>query len=327
MLPDPTGHQVLVKMISTGVCQSQIYWAGQDRTQPMLFGHEGVGTVAAVGDQIQGLTVGDPVLVTWVPRKDDRSPVAGTAPLPDGREGLSPNIYTWGRHTLVDELFVVPIPESAVTDEAAVIACAVLTGAGSVTRTADVQKGNSVAVIGIGGVGLSAVCAARERGAAHVIAVDLSDEKLAFARKFGATAGVNATTDDVPGRILELTSGVDVVIDCVGRESTIDQALRSLRRGRVGIERGGSVVLVGIPEKPVVLDAKLLIPNELSLVGSMGGSSDQGDVHQYLDWAATGRLDLKTMVTNRYQLEDASKALDDLASGRVLGRSLLIMGD
>ncbi|MEV4901212.1 zinc-binding dehydrogenase [Citricoccus sp. NPDC055426] len=326
-LPDPSGHEVLVRIKSTGVCQSQIFWSTQPHAEPMLFGHEALGVVDSVGANVTWVTPGQAVLVTWIPRDDERVPEIGTVVLPDGRTATAPNIYTWGTHVIVDELYVVAVNDSADRDVSAVVACAVLTGAGAVKRTAAIESGSTVAVIGLGGVGLSAVVAAREVGASQVIAVDLSDEKLEFAERFGATTGINGRTEDVVARILELTGGVDYVIDCVTNDHTVEQGLSSLRKGKVGVNRGGSHVLVGIPEKPLTISTRPMLLGEFDLIGTLGGSSLQADVHEYLDWAAGGTLDLETMITNRYTFEDVVEAMDDLNSGKVLGRSILVLDD
>jgi Zn-dependent alcohol dehydrogenase len=331
-VPAPTGHQVLVEMISSGVCQSQLYWSTQQRTQPMLFGHEGYGTVAELGPDVSGLNVGDPVLITWIPRLDgSRKAVGSSADLADGRTATSPNVHTWAKHVLVDDLYVVRIPAESARAEAAVVACAVLTGAGAVLHSAKVGAGDKVVVIGLGGVGLSAVAAARQRGASQVIAVDLHQDKIDFALELGATDGVLAGASDVPSLVRELTqgadseSGADFVIDCVGLGKTVDQGLRSLRLGRVGRERGGAVVLVGVPEVPITLDAGLLLAGERSLIGSMGGSSKQEHILRYLEWERDGQLDLERMVTTRYSFEEIGEATSDLAAGKILGRSIVVM--
>ena len=278
-LPAPGPHQILVKMIASGICQSQIFWMQQPRQAPMLFGHEGYGIAAAVGANVTGIKEGDHVLVTWVPRLDPggRTPEKGTAPLDGTRVAVSPNVYTWADYAVVDELYVRILPPSAYRDVVAIVACAVLTGAGAVINAAGVRPGSDVAIFGAGGVGLSAIAAAAITGAARIVAVDVSDEKLELARRFGATELVNARHQDPAIAIHRLfparcgcTSGVDVSLDCVGLPETTLQGLESVRSGIVGAKRGGTCVVVGIGKKPVELDLFRLMATEKTLLGSPG---------------------------------------------------------
>ena len=205
-LPEPGAHQVLVKLLATGLCQSQIHWMHQPRQAPMLFGHEGYGVVTAVGADVKGTREGDYVLVTWVTHRpaDGRVPEVATLTLPSGVVARSPNVYTWGDHCLVDDLYIKPIQGSRHDPLMSVIGCAVITGAGAVMEAAHTQRGESVAVFGAGGVGLSAVVAAKVAGAERIVAVDVDDNKLDFARRFGATDGINSRNEDPADAIMRL---------------------------------------------------------------------------------------------------------------------------
>lgn len=325
-LPDPGPHDVLVEIHATGVCQSQLYWMHATHPDPMLFGHEGFGTVRAIGSAVAHVAVGDAVMITWVPRDEGRVPNRASVTLPDGRTAYSPNVYTWAEHALVDELYVMPLPPEARQDVVSVAGCAVVTGAGAVCHAAPVEAGQTVAVFGVGGVGLSTVAAAAVRGAARIVAIDLDPDKLAFAKQFGATDTIDASvTDDPAAAVLDLTGGVDIAVDCVGHNSTIAQALASVRAGHVGGPRGGTVVLVGLPKGPTELNLAGVIGGQKQIVGTTAGSCRQTDIETFLDWHLDGRLDLHTLVTNRYALADISRAVSDLAAGQVLGRAIVTM--
>ena len=325
-LPDPGPHDVLVQIHATGVCQSQLFWMHADHAGPMLFGHEGYGTVLAIGSAVEHIAAGDAAMITWVPRTDDRTPTRASIDLPDGRTAHSPNVYTWAEHALVDELYVMPLPPESREDVVSVVGCAVVTGAGALCNAAPVEPGNTVAVFGVGGVGLSAVAAASIRGASRIVAVDLDAEKLAFAKQFGATDTIDASVTENPAAaIVELTGGVDIAVDCVGLTSTTAQALDSVRAGRVGGRRGGTVVLVGLPKGPTELNLAGLIGGQKQLVGTTAGGCGQHDIGMFLDWHTDGLLDLNTLVTNRYTLEDIDRAVSDLAAGKVLGRAIVTM--
>ncbi|RMF88236.1 MAG: alcohol dehydrogenase, partial [Nitrospinota bacterium] len=268
-------------------------------------------------------------IVTWVPRdaRPGMPPATPPAVRWRGKAFLferSP-IFTWARHTLVDARFVVAIPRDVATDVTAIIGCAVLTGAGAVLNTARVRPGESVAIFGVGGVGLSAVQAAANVGAHPIIAVDLSEEKLAFAQRFGATHGLNAATTDVVSEIQQLTGGgVDYAFDAIGAPQTQVQILQVTRPGILGFGDGGMSILVGIPQQPVSLDLKTLVRGQKIYRGSWGGSTrPERDFPLYIRWFQEGKLPLEALVTRRYSLEQINEAVEELAQGRVLGRSIL----
>lgn len=330
-LSDPGPHDVLVRMTTTGVCQSQLFWMQAPHPVPMLFGHEGLGVVDAIGSEVTGIAEGDTVMVTWLPRAGGRHPGRASIALPSGATAYSPNVYTWSKHAVVDELYVVPLPaERAGLDAVAVVGCAVVTGAGAVTHAADVTEGESVVVIGAGGVGLSAVAAAHVRGAGSVIAVDVEDDKLALARKMGATDVVNAAEVDPVQVVKDLTGGgADYAFDCVANDTTLNQAIDAVRAAGPGTGRGGTVVMVGLPHGPLMLNVGPgniqgnLITGQKTLIGTTAGGASQEDIAGFLDWHDQGLLDLDLLVTDRYRFEDVARAADDLANRRIAGRALL----
>jgi S-(hydroxymethyl)glutathione dehydrogenase/alcohol dehydrogenase len=330
----PEPHEVIVEQTSFGVCHSQLDRVYSDtRDAAMVLGHESVGIVVAVGTAVDYVAVGDEVVTTWIPR----TPLAGRAPLPsrvvfpDGLEARTHNTFTWGTHAVVDEQYVVKAPPDIPADLGTVIGCALMTGAGSAMNTAGVHQGQSVAVWGVGGVGLCAVAGASILGASPVIAVDLDDEKLALARRFGATDVLNAKEVDPVAAIRELTShadgthGVDYSLDCTGLRGNIPVSLAAVRPGIRGTgRRGGLDVLVGIPRVPFELDAMDLLMGEKSLIGCAGGScAPERDFATFVEWSRDGRFDPSALVTNRYPLEELNTAVEDLHKGRVLGRAVV----
>ncbi|MDH5738480.1 MAG: zinc-binding dehydrogenase, partial [Gammaproteobacteria bacterium] len=250
----------------------------------------------------------------------------------------SSNVYTWADHTLADEQYVVKVEGDIDLELNAIIGCAVMTGAGAVEHTAGVQAGDSVAIFGVGGVGLSAVVAARELGANPIIAVDLDDEKLAFAKQFGATHLVNAGKTDPIEAIKALTtregqrsmfgqpvSGADFVFDCIGLKQTMEQIMPATRSGYFGAEPGGTAVLVGVPTTNMEINAVDMLVNEKKYIGSIGGSCcPDRDFPKYLDWARQGKLDLNTLVTSRYSLDEINDATTALEQGKIQGRAILV---
>ena len=338
-LPDPGPHQVVVKQFASGVCHSQLHQMHGPREQPQLLGHESTGVVLATGSEVGHVQEGDRVMVTWVPRDPEqtRHPEPLTLTLNDGSVARSQGAFTWADHTITDEQYVVSLPDNVPTDVTAIIGCAVMTGSGAVYHTAGVQKGQSVAIFGAGGVGLSAIAAAAVVGADPIIAVDLSDRKLYFARRFGATNGVNASAGDAVERIRALTThpdelamggqpvaGVDYAFDCIGVRQTMEQILPAVRPGVIGHSTGGTAVLVGVPQTPVELDARDLLVGEKKYIGSIGGSCrPDRDFPMFLRWYLEGDLDLNALVTERYPLDAINDATDALQAGKIAGRSIL----
>jgi Zn-dependent alcohol dehydrogenase len=330
-LPDPGPHQVVVKQFASGVCHSQLHQMHRPRANPVILGHEATGVVLASGKAVQHVREGDRVLVTWVPRDlehADRRPEPAALPLPDGTTARAQNVFTWADHTIADEQYVVRMPAETPTDVTAIIGCAVMTGAGAVCYTAGVRRGQSVAVFGVGGVGLSAIVAAAVVGAQPIIAVDLSEEKLAFARRFGATHGVNAAAGDAVEEVRALSGGgVDFAFDAIGVKQTMEQILPAVRPGRVGGESGGTAVLVGVPQTTAELDMRDMLVSEKTYKGSIGGScKPERDFPIFLDWFKQGKLDLNALVTRRFRLDQINEATDALQRGEIAGRAILELG-
>ena len=338
-LPDPGPHQVVVKQFASGICHSQLHQMHGPREMPQLLGHESTGVVVAAGSEVSHVKEGDRVMVTWVPRSPDlgRRPNPVTLELGDGSTAISQGVFTWADNTIADEQFIVPMPDDVATDVTAIIGCAVMTGAGAAYHTAGVREGESVAVFGVGGVGLSAIVAAAVVGADPIIAVDLSEEKLDFAKRFGATIGVNASEGDAVEQVRALTTkegeftflgtpvaGVDYAFDCIGLKQTMEQILPAARPGVLGVSTGGTAVLVGVPAANVELDARDLLITEKKYIGSIGGScSPDRDFPMFLRWYKEGDLDLDAMVTARYELDAINEATDALTAGQISGRSII----
>jgi Zn-dependent alcohol dehydrogenase len=327
-LPDPGPYQVVVKQFASGVCHSQLHQMHRPRTDPVILGHESTGVVLAKGNRVNHVKEGDRVMVTWVARDREhagRAPEAVTLALPDGSTARSQNVFTWADNTLADEQYVVKMPNDVPTDVTAIIGCAVMTGAGAVYHTAGVKEKESVVVFGVGGVGLSAIAAAAVVGADPIIAVDLNEDKLDFAKKFGATIGVNASQGDAVAKVKELTNGgADFAFDCIGVKQTMEQIMPAVRSGVIGGEHGGTAVLVGVPTTTAELNMIDMLIGEKIYKGSIGGSCkpDQ-DFPMFLRWFKEGQLDLNALVTTRYKLDQINEATTALQAGQIAGRSIL----
>ncbi|MFT6433891.1 MAG: Zn-dependent alcohol dehydrogenase [Candidatus Azotimanducaceae bacterium] len=339
-LPEPGPYQVIVKQYASGVCHSQLHQMHNPRQNPIVLGHESTGEVVSVGNEVSHVAPGDTVMVTWVPRdaaSTDRAPSPAAITLPDGSIARSQNVFTWADTTIADEQYVVKVDSNIKRDVTSIIGCAVMTGAGAVENTAKVKAGESVVIFGVGGVGLSAVVAAKELGANPIIAVDLDDEKLAFAIKFGATHTINAKNEDAIKVIKSLTTnpakrsfmgtpiaGADYAFDCIGLKQTMEQIIPAVKNGFFGAEPGGTAVLVGVPQTTVELNAADILVNEKKFIGSIGGSCvPDRDFAKYLNWYETGKLNLDDMVTERFTIDQINEATKALENGEISGRAIL----
>ncbi|MCZ6890865.1 MAG: zinc-binding dehydrogenase [Gammaproteobacteria bacterium] len=342
-LPDPGPTQVVVKQFASGVCHSQLHQMHRPRENPVVLGHESTGVVIKAGTDVTHVKEGDIVLVTWVPRDAanfSADPAAAVLNV-SGGTAVSQNVFTWADNTICDQQYVVKADPGISKDVTAIIGCAVMTGAGAVINTVNVQKGESVAIFGVGGVGLSAVVGAKVRGADPIIAIDVDEEKLEFAKQFGATHGINASKVDPVKAIHEMTgkpgqttirrtpvTGVDYAFDCIGLRQTMEQIVPACRAGHFGACQGGTAVLVGVPSTPVELNAGDMLGSEKQFRGSIGGScSPDRDFPTFLQWFANGDLDLNAMVTERYTIDQINEATTALEEGKISGRSILVFED
>ncbi|MGE5303482.1 MAG: zinc-binding dehydrogenase [Alphaproteobacteria bacterium] len=337
--PDPAPGQVLVKLFASGVCHSQIHTMRRpprptDRF-PALLGHESTGVVVAKGRAVTHVQEGDHVITTWVDRNNANTPLALVNHALNDRpqstfkwhgKDVWGSAATWAEFALASDRVVVPVSKDVPTDVTAIIGCAVMTGAGAILNTLQVRPGESVAVFGAGGIGLCAIQAAAIVDAYPIVAVDVIADKLAFARRFGATHTVNAQEVDAVQALRELTSGgVDFAIDAVGLPQTQEQILRSARAGYSGLNRGGAALLIGItpPGARGLLDTSLFVGNRSFSRTSGGDCRPERDFPLFVRWYREGKLKLNELVTHRYTIEQINTAVDDLEHGRILGRGIL----
>ena len=330
---DPAPDDVLVRNFASGICHSQLH-ALHGHTKPVLpglLGHESTGEIVSVGANVTHVTPGDKVLVTWLPR----DPVPGqgirgsdSSVKWNGEElnGHERTPTTWSEHTLCNSDFVVKVPEDTPNEVTSIVGCAVMTGAGCVTNSLNVQAGESCAVFGVGGVGLTSIAALAIRDASPIIAVDLSDEKLDFAKQFGATVLINARETDPVAKILEITDGgCDYAIDAIGAGVTTGQIIESVRRSQWDGQRGGIAAIIGAGTGTAEISTRAMLQGERTLLGTLGGScKPEVDFPEFLRWYREGALDLDALVTERHAIDDINEAVKRLEDGEVFGRSILV---
>ena len=317
--------QVLVRVAYSGVCHSQLMEVrgkrGADPYLPHLLGHEGSGYVEDTGPGVSKVQRGDRVILGWI--KGRGMEAGGTVYNRGERRINAGGVTTFNDYAVVSENRCVPVPAGVPMDIAVLFGCAIPTGAGIVTNTLCPAPGSSVAVFGLGGVGLSALMATGLYDCAAVIAVDVEDDKLALARDFGASATINARRQDPVAAIYELTGGrgVDCSIEAAGTTASIEQAFRAVRKG------GGRCIFASHPPQgeSIRLDPYDLICGK-RIEGSWGGGCDPDrDVPRFAEMYRQGRLPLERLITRRYTLDQINEALDDL-EGRRTGRPLIVIG-
>jgi Zn-dependent alcohol dehydrogenase len=338
-IPDPGPEQVLVKLFASGVCHSQLHTMRRPPRPghrfPALLGHESTGVVVAKGGDVTHVREGDHVITTWVDRDNSTTtePLVAHA-LNDRAQSIAHwrkkevlhSAATWAEYALASERVVVPMPKDMPTDVTAIIGCAVMTGAGAIVNTLQVKPGQSVAVFGAGGIGLCAVAASAIVDAYPIVVVDVSEEKLVFARRFGATHTVNARNGDPVKAIQDLTDGgVDYAVDAVGLPETQEQILRAVRMGYSGLNRGGTALLIGItpPGAKAILDTSLFIGNRSFTRTSGGDCRPDRDFSLFVRWYREGKLKLNDLVTHRYTLDRINAAVEELEQGKILGRAII----
>jgi S-(hydroxymethyl)glutathione dehydrogenase/alcohol dehydrogenase len=332
-LSDPGPREVLIRTAAAGVCRSDLHFADGAWPHPMptVLGHEAAGVVEAVGSDVAHLKVGDHVITFFTvfcgtcefcvsgrpslcvdPSTRRAKGADPRLSLPDGTAiNQFINLSSFAEFMLVHENACVAIDTAMPLDRAALLGCAVITGAGAIFHDSKVQPGESVAVIGAGGIGLSAINAAKIAGAGMIIAIDPVPEKRELASKMGATHVIDAGADDVAKQVLKLTGGgAHYAIEAVGRSSTAELAWNILRRG-------GTATILGMiaPGNSVSIPGHTFLSGKKLQGSSLGSTRFPIDMPRLVKMYLDGVLDLDTMVAERIALEDVNAAMEKLRKG------------
>jgi S-(hydroxymethyl)glutathione dehydrogenase/alcohol dehydrogenase len=336
----PGPHEVLIRTVAAGVCHSDLHFldGSWPWAVPTVLGHESAGVVEAVGSEVRTVAVGDHVVtclsaycghcgfclsgrMALCPSDEMRRRADEPPRISQNSQAFAPylNLSSFAEQILAHEHAVVAIRKDMPLDRAALIGCAVVTGYGAVVNTARVQPGETVAVIGCGGVGLSAINGAAIAGASRIVAVDMVPEKRELAMNFGATDFVCAAETDPVNAVRELTGGgVAHALECIGLPQAAEQAFAMLGRG-------GVATIVGMiaPGKMVQIPGAALL-QEKKLQGSLMGSNRFPiDMPRLVDFYMQGRLKLDDLVSRRIRLDQVNEAFDEMKTGKI-ARSVIV---
>jgi Zn-dependent alcohol dehydrogenase len=337
-LSGPGSGEVLVEIAAAGLCHSDlsVIDGSRPRVMPMVMGHEAAGIVREVGSSVVDLVPGDHVVFAFVPICGHCLPCATGRPVlceNGAHANLTGSLLTGRRHftnaagqtlnhhlgvsafshyTVAAQESLVKIDQTLPLETAALFGCAVMTGVGAVMNTARVEPGTSVAVFGLGGVGLSAVLGARAAGAFPIIAIDLLASKLALAQSLGATHTLNAKDDNLIESIKDIThGGAHYAFESVGNERVLVQAYQATRRG-------GTTVTIGLPHpsKQFSIPAVSLVVEERTVKGSyMGSAVPRRDIPRFIALYQAGLLPVEQLLSHTITLDEINPAFDALASG------------
>lgn len=317
-MPELTTGQVQVKVLYSGVCHSQLMEVqggrGEDKYLPHLLGHEGVGIVESIGQGVTKVKVGDKVVIGWI-QGDGLNAPGGKYPHGDILIN-SGSATTLCEKSIVAENRLVKLPEGFPDKLAVLLGCALPTGLGLVFNELKPEKEKTIAIFGLGGIGMSALLAAKLSSPTQLIAVDVSDDKLQLAKELGATHTINANSEDPVASIYKITNniGVDYSLEAGGTVSTIEQAFESVKDG------GGQCVFASHPRDELKIS---LEPHAFhrgkSIRGSWGGGSKPDtDIPKFVDLYKSGKLELDPLLSKSYSLDDVNEALSDLHNKKIL---------
>ncbi len=331
----PVGNEVRVQMAAAGIChtdQQSLSWDG-----PLILGHEGAGWIESIGPNVKGLTVGQPVLLNWaIPCGQCRPCTNAQGNLCDRTQGLSKespsidaphtlwqnqtvrrsfNLGTFSEFTLVREEALTPLPTSMDMTHACILGCGVMTGIGSVVNSAKVKAGDSVVVMGCGGVGLSVIQGARIAGAKTIIALDRRDASLIRAKSMGATHSWRITDEDLElksavAHVRSLTDarGADHAFEATGKHSMAFAPLKFIRHGGNALQLSGAHGDITASMLDFWWDKRYLTP-------LYGGCHPPRDFPKLIHWIEDGQLDVASMVSKQYTLDQLQDAMNDMLSG------------
>lgn len=352
-LDPPKTGEVLVKMVATGICHSDIHVVTGDsiRDYPLVLGHEGAGIVAEVGPGVTSVKPGEKVILTFLPScgkckwchtgKPNLCDLGqylrtgymldGTTRIHRASDGLEIRNFlfnsTFAEHTVVPEASIVPVGEHVPLEKACLFGCGFTTGYGATTNKLHIKPGETVTIVGCGGLGLSGIMGAKASSAGMIIAIDVHQEKLDMAKKLGATHTLLNThnTEDLIEKIQALTHGVgtDYSLEFVG----FDQSNETLDIAYQAIRKGGTMCMVGVganDKRTLPVDPYTLTLWRKSILGVLFGDAQfRADIPRYINLLELGKLDMDNLITHYITLDDINEGFQNVLAGNKVGRQII----
>ena len=346
-LEGPKGNEVLVEVQATGVCHTDAFTLSGDDPEglfPSILGHEGAGVVVDVGPDVKSVQKGDHVIPLYTPEcgeckfcKSGKTNLCGAIRETQGR-GLMPDetsrfslngsplfhfmgTSTFSNYTVMPEIAVAKIREDAPFDKVCYIGCGVTTGIGAVINTAKVEAGSTVAVFGLGGIGLNVIQGARMVGAERIIGIDLNVSKQSLAEQFGMTDFINPEeVDDVVAAIVDLTDGgVDYSFECIGNVNVMRQALECCHKG------WGESTIIGVAGAGQEISTRpfQLVTGRVWRGTAFGGAKSRTEVPKIVDWYMDGKINIDDLITHTMPLDEINDAFDLMHRGESI-RSVIV---
>jgi S-(hydroxymethyl)glutathione dehydrogenase/alcohol dehydrogenase len=321
-IPSLQKGQVLVQIAYSGICQSQLNeirgYKGHDPYLPHTLGHEASGIVLEVGEGVTKVQKGDHVVASWI--KGEGLESSSSVYSHEGQKICSGAISTFLEKAVIAENRLIPISKQMPLKEASLLGCALPTGAGVVFHEMKLSKGSSLAIFGAGGIGMSALLAAKHVQASPIIMIDIVEQKLQKALENGATHTINSSKGDVLERIKNIMGmdGVDFALECVGKKEVMETAFKSVK------SKGGLCILAGnVPQgEKMQIDPFDLIRGK-RILGTWGGkSSIENDVQKYVALFLAGQMDWKSFITHEIRLENINSFFESFRRGEV-GRGII----
>lgn len=338
-LDGPRDDEVLVEVMATGVCHTDAFTLSGDDPEgafPAILGHEGAGIVREVGKDVRSVAVGDHVIPLYTPecRECDFClhpktnlcqkirTTQGKGLMPDGTSRFSINgepilhymgCSTFSNFTVMPEISVAKVRKDAPFDKICYIGCGVTTGVGAVVFDAKVEPGSTVAVFGLGGIGLNVIQGARMVGASRIIGIDLNEKKVELAKQFGMTDFINPKkTDNLVEAICDLTNGgVDYSFECIGNVNVMRDALECCHKG------WGESIIIGVAGAGQEISTRpfQLVTGRVWRGSAFGGARGRSDVPKIVDWYMDGKINIDDLITHKMPLSDINKAFDMMHEG------------